>query len=51
MYHIKADNPVGMKYDLHLDTSVGAAKQLAHIIARGAFNITINGKSYTPKEA
>lgn len=51
MYRIKADNPKGMKYDLTFETREQAVRQLAHIVARGAYNITVNGIDYAHPKA
>lgn len=44
MYRIQADNPKGLNYDLSFDTAEQAARQIKHIEARGAKNITVNGR-------
>lgn len=41
---IQADNPKGLPYDLSFDDPKQAARQIKHLEARGATNITINGK-------
>lgn len=43
-YRIKADNPKGLPYDLSFDDAQQAVRQIAHLEARGAKNITLNGK-------
>jgi len=42
MFRIKAHNPFGLDYDLTFDDKGQAARQLAHLAARGAENITLN---------
>ncbi|UVG35093.1 hypothetical protein SEA_CECE_344 [Microbacterium phage Cece] len=51
MFSIKADNPKGLAYDLVYQDRQLASNALRTLVARGAENITLNGKPFVMPEA